>query len=91
MEIREGIVWMFGIRLSFWGVYVLAPVLLLLFRRLVPRWAPLAILICPVLDLLLFLDEFLHYEARGFGLLFTEIQIIIVAVCALLIRARARK
>lgn len=83
---------MLGIRLSFWVVYVIAPVmLLLLFGRLIPRWAPLAILICSVLDLLFFLDDFLYYEARGFALLFTGIQIVIVAVCALAIRAKARK
>lgn len=79
-----------GIQIKFWVIYVLAPIIvLLLFQYLAPRWAPLALLICPVLDFLFFMDEFFY--ARWFALLFTGIQMLLTAVPALLIWARARR
>lgn len=83
---------LFNIRLDFWFIFVLIPlILLILFAVLKPRFTPLVILISPVIDIFSFWLEFNHYEGRPFMILFVCIQLLFVIPISLVIRAKARK
>lgn len=70
----------------FYVVYCGVPILLLiLFGLLRPRLAPLTLLICPVVDLLVYRREFFSYEGRGFMLLLTAAQLLIAAFPVLIL------
>ena len=77
---------------QFYTVWFGVPlVLLLLFGFLRPRLTPLILLICPIVDMLAYWQDFLYYESRPFILLFIAIQAILIAIPAFLIRAKAVK
>lgn len=75
--------------LAFWlGI----PALLLIFFSLFkPKLAPLALLICPIVDLLVYNESFFYYESQGLLLLFTAVQLILTAIPAALICLKPRK
>ena len=66
-------------------------VLLILFALFKPKLAPLTLLICPVLDLIFYWQEFLYYEGRPFILLFTALQLTFIAAACLTLWLRRRK
>lgn len=76
----------------FLAVYLGIPLLLLVLLGLkCPRLAPLTIIICPVIDFIVYAQEFFYYESRPLILLFTAAQVAVVAVLSLLIRSRGRR
>ena len=76
----------------FLAVYLGIPLLLLVLLDLkCPRLAPLTIIICPVIDFIVYAQEFFYYESRPLILLFTAAQVAVVAVLSLLIRSRGRR
>lgn len=73
----------------FWlGIPVLLLILFALFR---PKLAPLTLLICPVLDLIVYWQELLYYESRPFILLFMAFQFVFIAAACLTLWLRRRK
>ena len=73
-------------------VFVLTPLVLLgLFAWKKPRLTPLCLLICPVLDSICYWQELCYYESRPLMLLFLSLQLVMVAVLAVLIRATSGK
>ena len=66
-------------------------VLLILFSLFKPRLAPLTLLICPALDLIVYWQEFLYYEGRPFLLLFMGFQFVFMAAACLTLWLRRRK
>jgi len=78
--------------LFFFGFWLGIPiVLLLLFALFRPKLAPLTLLICPVLDLIFYWQEFLHYEGRPFLLLFMGFQLTFIAAACLTLWLKRRK
>ena len=75
----------------FYLIFIVLPILLLiLFGLKRPRLTPLTLLICPIMDILMYWQDFLYYEGRPFILLFIAIQAILTAIPAFLIRAKAK-
>ena len=75
----------------FYLIFIVLPILLLiLFGLKRPRLAPLTLLFCPIVDILMYWQDFLYYEGRPFILLFIAIQAILTAIPAFLIRAKAK-
>jgi len=79
--------WPFQFHIVWFGIPI---ILLLLFGFLRPKKAPLALLVCPIVDILTYWQDFLYYEGRPIILLFIAIQAILIASPALIIRARAK-
>ena len=65
-------------------------VLLLLFGIFRPKLAPLTLLVCPVVDILAYWQDFLSYEGRPFILFFIALQISLTGIPAFILRARAK-
>ena len=75
----------------FYLIFIVLPILLLiLFGLKRPRLTPLTLLICPIMDILMYWQDFLYYEGRPFILLFIAIQAILITIPAFLIRAKAK-
>lgn len=75
----------------FLAVYLGIPLLLLVLLGLkCPRLAPLTIIICPVIDFIVYAQEFFYYESRPLILLFTAAQVILTTIPAFIIRAKAK-
>lgn len=73
-------------------IYILAPIAMLtIFRAKSPKHSWLALVICPVIDVLFFYREFTYYESRPIGIFFTIVQVIAVAIVVLIIRKRTYK
>ena len=72
-------------------VYAVCPIILLaLFGWKKPRLAPLALVICPVIEFIVYHQEFFYYESRGLILLITAIQVILTAIPAFIIQAKSK-
>ena len=76
----------------FYVFWLGVPALLLtLFALFKPRLAPLTLLLCPVIDLILYWQEFLYYEGRPFLLLFLALQLTFIAAACLTLWLKRRK
>ena len=74
---------------SFWlGIPMVLLILFALFR---PRLAPLTVLICSVLDLIVYRQELLYYESRPFLLLFMAFQLTFIAAACLTLWLKRHK
>ena len=75
----------------FYLIFIALPILLLiLFGLKWPILSPLTLLICPIVIFLVYHREFFYYESRGIVLLFTAAQLVLTAIPAFLIRAKAK-
>lgn len=73
-------------------VYLLVPIaMLMFFGTKKPAHSWLAIIICPMIDVLFFYQDFMYYESRPIVILFTIVQTIAVAIVVLIIRKKTFK
>ena len=71
----------------FYVVYIIVPIIVLvLFERFAARNALLSIPICILFELVFFWKEFSYYEARPFVIMYTLIQIFVMAIFSMNIR-----
>ena len=78
--------------LFFYGFWLGIPmVLLILFALFRPKLAPLTVLICLALDLIMYWQEFLYYESRGILLLFMGFQLTFISTACLALWLKRRR